>query len=302
MGHLRRGFDVRPAQMRRLLDAMRNADVLHVHDATPALLLAAMRSGTPAVYTEHGNFGFGRRRTWRDVVKDRIKHRFLNRHARIVTANSNYTLGVANERFGPLPHGRVVYNGLDTSRFDVNGARRDGRHEFVAGTIARLAGAKRIDRAIRGFARMSDVRGCRLVIAGGGPLLAEFQALARRERVADRVEFLGVREDVPELLAQMDVFLMPSENEPFGLAAVEALLAGRPVVAFADGGGLLEILRPIPEARIVEDETALAAELDAMRATPVRCSPQTLAAVREQFDIRRVAATFAEIYRSAVEA
>lgn len=108
----------------------------------------------------------------------------------------------------------------------------------------RLSDQKAQDRIIRALAEPSLSR-CRLVLAGGGPNEAQYRALCAELSVADRVHFLGyvAREDIGDLLGASDVFVFPSVWETFGLAPVEAAMAGVPVVA-AD----LPVLREVMSA------------------------------------------------------
>jgi glycosyltransferase involved in cell wall biosynthesis len=93
-----------------------------------------------------------------------------------------------------------------------------------------------------------------LWIAGDGPLRSRLERLAARRRIADRVCFLGWREDVPALLARADLLVCPSLHEPLGNVVIEAWSAGLPVVATASDGpaALIEdgqsgILVPLPD-------------------------------------------------------
>lgn len=74
------------------------------------------------------------------------------------------------------------------------------------------------------------------VLAGDGPERASLEAQARALGVADRVTFLGHRDDIPDLLASCDLFVLPSLFEGFSLSILEAMAAGRPVIASAVGG------------------------------------------------------------------
>ena len=89
-----------------------------------------------------------------------------------------------------------------------------------------------------------------LVLAGDGPEMPDCQALASELGVRDRVRFLGHRSDVPQLLMASDLVVMPSQKEGLGLAAIEALAAGRPVVGFAVGG-LPEVINDGANGRLV---------------------------------------------------
>jgi glycosyltransferase involved in cell wall biosynthesis len=110
----------------------------------------------------------------------------------------------------------------------------------------------------KGFALLLEAlaatREVRLAIAGEGPLRAALGRVAAELGVADRVRFLGWREDVPELLASADFLVCPSLHEPLGNVVIEAWSAGLPVVATASDGpaGLIEhevsgLLVPLPD-------------------------------------------------------
>ncbi|MDE2051442.1 MAG: glycosyltransferase, partial [Gammaproteobacteria bacterium] len=75
-----------------------------------------------------------------------------------------------------------------------------------------------------------------LLVIGDGPERTPCEALARSLGISQHVRFLGRRDDVPRLLAAIDLVLMPSQSEGLGLAAIEALAAARPVIAFSVGG------------------------------------------------------------------
>jgi glycosyltransferase involved in cell wall biosynthesis len=96
--------------------------------------------------------------------------------------------------------------------------------------VGRLAAQKNQGVVIRSLARLP---GCRLVVAGDGPLRSDIEALAAAAGVADRLHLLGPvdRQGVADLLGAADLFVFPSVWESFGLAAVEAAVAGLPVVA-----------------------------------------------------------------------
>ncbi|MFI8104045.1 glycosyltransferase [Streptomyces sp. NPDC086023] len=140
----------------------------------------------------------------------------------------------------------VVPNGIEAVRFRFDPeARRTARARtglpddaFVVGGVGRLVPGKRFDVLVRAVAALPGVR---LVIAGEGPERAALGALAAELGAADRVHLLGERDPlgdgpdgrtpgVPALLSAMDVFVSPSREEAFGLAVVEALAAGLPVL------------------------------------------------------------------------
>jgi glycosyltransferase involved in cell wall biosynthesis len=152
----------------------------------------------------------------------------------------------------------VVHPGIDVVSF-ARGDRERVRRElgissaaFLVGMLARYDAWKGhatfLDAAERVRAARSDVE---FVIAGGAlnadalphvaRLAAQVEARARSAPLAGAVHVLGHRDDVADVLAALDVFVCPSEREPFGLVIVEAMAAGTPVVA-SDTGGPVEIV------------------------------------------------------------
>ncbi len=143
-------------------------------------------------------------------------------------------------QYDGLPEGKVavIYNGIDTGRF----VRIEGnpvRKEFciaqdvpVIGTIGRLTFQKgqrylieAAARIIRKFPRI------KLLITGEGPDKNELEELAGKLGISGNVFFLGMRRDIPEVLEAIDIFVFPSLWEGLGTAFIEAMAAGRPVIA-----------------------------------------------------------------------
>lgn len=143
----------------------------------------------------------------------------------------------------------AVHNGIDASSFQpMPGARAHTRDAlglpadaFVVVGSGRFRAHKRYDDAIRAFARADLGPSARLVVMGEGPEQENLRALARAERVADRVVFPGWRDDGMQLVSGADVFLHPSESEGFPNAVLEAMAFGVPVIA-ADAGGTVELV------------------------------------------------------------
>jgi N-acetyl-alpha-D-glucosaminyl L-malate synthase BshA len=100
---------------------------------------------------------------------------------------------------------------------------------------------KRTDDVIRVFARVQELIPARLVLMGDGPELRKTQQLVSDLSLSDKVHFLGEQDQLEPLLACADLFLLPSEQESFGLTALEAMNCGVPVIA-TDIGGLPELV------------------------------------------------------------
>jgi glycosyltransferase involved in cell wall biosynthesis len=139
-----------------------------------------------------------------------------------------------------------------------------------------------------------------LVFAGDGAERAACEALARELGVADRCHFLGVRRDVPELLALADLLVLPSIAEQFGICLLEAFAAGVPVVA-SRVGGIPEVARDGIDALLVPpgDPVALAAAICELRSQPGPCEHRVANATERvaAFSHTAAAAHLAKLYR-----
>jgi glycosyltransferase involved in cell wall biosynthesis len=145
----------------------------------------------------------------------------------------------------------------------------------------------------------------RAIIAGGGDLEDYLRDLANEMGVADRVHVLGPRKDVPALMHAIDVFVMPSIWEGFGLVLLEAMAAGRPIVAsrvatipevVADGeSGLL-----VPAGDPLALATALA-ELAEQPALAVRMGEAGRERLRKQFSVEKMVGDTELLYRELLE-
>lgn len=152
-----------------------------------------------------------------------------------------------------LPPERIttIHNGVDRARFDAPASL--GRSQLglqtqlpVVGTVCRLDEPKKglavLLQAMRLATDRGDAPAWQLVIVGEGPARDGLARLSAKLGLADRVVFAGPRRDVASVLPLLDLFVCPSLYEGFGLAIVEAMMAGRPVVATAVGG-IREIVR-----------------------------------------------------------
>lgn len=147
----------------------------------------------------------------------------------------------------------VVYNGVDTEKFSPNRMLRQSvlrglgwdTNVQVVGTVSRLSSEKGIGYFVDAANELVPQNpNARFLIVGEGPERAELERRAK----SNALRFVGMREDVPNWLNALDLFVLPSLAESFGLAVVEAMACGVPVVTL-DVGGLREV--------VVQGETGL---------------------------------------------
>jgi glycosyltransferase involved in cell wall biosynthesis len=131
---------------------------------------------------------------------------------------------------------------------------------LLFGTLGRLVGFKNQRLLLHAFARIAtSLPDARLVMIGGGKLEADLKAQARDLGIAARVDFLGQVDEGARYLRALDLFCFSSPGEPFGLAVLEAMSAGLPVIA-VDSGGVAEVLGETG-IRVVNDAEAFAAAM-----------------------------------------
>lgn len=229
-----------PLRLARRLRAL-GVDVLHAHNQTAFFygVLAAHLGGVRRiVYTEHD-------RSFPSSLAVRLSDRALALATHRIFAVS----AAIRDQFAAtegIPRDRITVacNGVDETRFDPTADPRLKRAAAglpeapTAGIVGRLVPEKNHVLAFAALARLSGVR---LLVVGGGPLADQLAAEVGRLGIADRVTFLGSRDDVPDLLAAMDCLVLCSKTEGLPLAPIEAMAAGRPVIV-TDVGGCRELI------------------------------------------------------------
>ena len=227
-------------------------DIVHAHYAIPhatagylARQILAQSDGVdvPRVITTlHGTdiTLLGSDRSYSEIVA------FSIRQSDGVTAVSESLKADTYRDLGINCDIRVIPNFLDCSTYrrrDVAQLRAklapDGEKILIH--ISNFRPVKRVNAVVEVFAEVRRLMPSRLLMVGDGPDLADASRLARSLGVADAVDFLGEQDQVVPLLSASDVFLLPSAQESFGLAALEAMACGVPVVA-SRVGGLPEVI------------------------------------------------------------
>lgn len=226
-----------------------NLDILHVHYAIPHATVAytakkiLLTKGRyiPVITTLHGTdiTLVGNNRAFAPVVE------FSINKSDGVTAVSQALKTDTLNLFDIERDIRVIYNFIDFDRFKKT--NKDHFKKIIAPDGERILAhtsnfrkVKRIEDAIRIFKRVHEAVPSKLLMIGDGPERQNAEQLCRELHLCDHVRFLGKQDPIEELLAICDLFLMPSESESFGLAALEAMACEVPVIS-SNGGGLPEV-------------------------------------------------------------
>lgn len=194
-------------------------------------------------------------KSWRQFMADRL----LQYACRKIVAISGSVRG-SLMRHGIAPERVVViHNAIDLQgRASATPAPLRAEYAitqpFVYLSVARLVRQKGHDVLLAAFAKQKDAA---LVIVGDGELKAALLQQAHRLGIADRVHFLGIRKDIPELMRAADCFVLASRWEGFGIVLVEAMAAGLPIVA-TRVDGIVEVVEEGKSGLLVPPENVLA--------------------------------------------
>jgi N-acetyl-alpha-D-glucosaminyl L-malate synthase BshA len=220
-------------------------DLMHVHYAIPhatsawvARMMMAADRELPIVTTLHGTdiTLVGLHPSFHAIT------RFSIVRSQGLTAVSEFLRDETVRDFAvPRDRIEVIPNFIDVNQFrpdkePCHRATLAPSGEKIVMHVSNFRAVKRVEDVMDVFARVAAEVPARLVLIGDGPERPRAMDRAAELGVAERVLFLGKHASVDELLACADLFLLPSENESFGLAALEAMACGAPVVATRVGG------------------------------------------------------------------
>ena len=286
-------------------------EIIHAHYAIPhatAALLAqqVLQSHRPAprvVTTLHGTdiTLVGNDPSFSEIVAFSIERSdAVTAVSRSLAASTRIELGVERgitviPNFLDFEIFRRVDVPLLRQRFSSNGSPKVVVH------VSNLRPVKRIDAVMQVFARISRRLPARLLLVGDGPELGTVYRLGRELGVSQFVHAVGAQEGVIPLLSAADVFLLPSAQESFGLAALEAMACEVPVVA-SDVGGLPEVIEHgrtgfLHEADDLDGMAASAVQLLEDPGLHARIARNARQQVADQFSVDRVVPMYEECYR-----
>ncbi|ADD29463.1 N-acetyl-alpha-D-glucosaminyl L-malate synthase BshA [Meiothermus ruber] len=216
-------------------------DLVHAHYAIPhatsAILAREMGLEIKVVTTLHGTDVtlVGREPAFAKTTQHAV------RSSDAVTAVSRALAEEARAQLGVEREIEVIYNWVDPERFQPNKdpayrARFAQPEEAIVLHVSNFRAVKRPLDALRVFAGILEQMPARMLMIGDGPLRQECMELADELEIAGRVQFLESTPSIEKFMSVADLLLVPSEQESFGLVALEAMASGVPVVASRVGG------------------------------------------------------------------
>ncbi|MGB0918470.1 MAG: N-acetyl-alpha-D-glucosaminyl L-malate synthase BshA [Flavobacteriales bacterium] len=243
-------FDYQPYELvlaSRMVDVVKHEklDLLHVHYAIPHASAAFMAREIlksqgiqiPFVTTLHGTdiTLVGKDASFEPVIT------FAINQSDAVTAVSESLRADTFEHFGVNREVEVIPNFIDLERYE--GCVTEGvvkafapNGEKILFHASNFRPVKRVEDVVRVFSKVKEEIPCKLLLAGDGPERQKIEALCRELGTCDDVHFLGKLKNIEEVYSVADAFLLTSETESFGLAALEAMASSVPVISTNTGG------------------------------------------------------------------
>ena len=289
-------------------------EILHVHYAIPHAYAAYMAKmmlkekgiDIKVVTTLHGTdiTLVGSHPSYKTAVE------FSINNSDVVTAVSNSLKQDTLRLFNIANEIQVVYNFIDTEKYDREQQAECQRiavaepHERILTHISNFRPVKRIEDVVKIFHKVQMETPSKLLMVGEGPEKRKAELLVRKLGISEKVIFLGNSNEIEKLLCYTDVFLLPSESESFGLAALEAMAANTAVISTNTGGlpevnvhgvtGYLSNLGDVDDmaknalAILKDDETLMRFKKNAKEHT-------------KQFSLENILPVYEDIYSSVLE-
>lgn len=312
-------FDYEPYETvlaSKIVDVVRfeGLDVLHVHYAIPhasaafmarSILKSSYRIEIPFVTTLHGTdiTLVGKDPSFEPVIT------FCLNESDAITAVSESLKSDTYKHFKTSREIQVIPNFVPyrKNRNDVSHEirrRYASDDEFILCHISNFRKVKRVEDVMQVFAKVNKEKPSKLIMVGDGPERFRLEQLCRDMDLCGRVMFLGKVRDTQHVLEISDVFILPSETESFGLAALEAMSMGVPVISSNTGG--------IPEVNVHGETgyTSNVGDVDDMAKNTLRIieSETSLNRFRDsalkrsqQFDVETIVKLYEELYQKLIK-
>lgn len=280
----------------KMVKYVKEFDIIHTHN-TPSQYAAAFAKsiafgGGKLVTTEHSSNN-RRRGKWYFKLLDKWMY---NQYSKIIVISDQPRKNL-EDYIGKLDTITTIYNGVDLSKFQQSKRTRKEDGQVLITMVASLSSAKDQDTIIRALGVLPEKY--RVQLVGDGPRHEELESLATSLHLKERVDFLGIRSDIPQILVNSDINVMSSHWEGLSLSSIEGMSCGRPFIA-SDVDGLREVVKGHGVLFPHEDYQQLAKEIirlteDKEYADRIVHQCQTKAA---EYDISVMAEKYNEVYKT----
>lgn len=292
-----------------------DVDIIHAH-GLKANLAAIMASGIcnrgKVIYTVHGGISFSNKQRTKGKLYTMVECFLIRHNTKVVTVSHLLRKELQKRTGNKQPNIVTIHTGIDECKLEFKSDLAALRKRLnipsnsrIIGSIARLAPQKGLSYLIKAMKQVVNREpNTVLILAGDGPLTDELKHLAEKEGVLSHIRFLGFVNDIGGLLELMEVFVLPSWTEGLPITILEALLAGRAVVA-TKVGGIPEIIVHGQNGLLVNprDPDALAKQIlkllenDKLRQELGIAGQHT---VKDRFSLERMVTQYSMLYSEVV--
>ena len=245
-------------------------------------------------------------------IKNNLRYRITyNSLAKLIVVNSFSTKNTLLKSAPWLMDEKikVVYHGIDSEKYternttDLRSQLGLSQADLIIGFVGRLSVQKGIKYMLDAFRLIAEkYKNVHLVIAGSGELEGMIKEVVTKFNLENRIHLLGFRKDIPNLMMTFDIFLLPSLWEGFGIVLIEAMAAGKPVVATSTSSipeivedGRSGILVPPENAEAISDALIKLISEPELR---TKFGKEGQKIVREKFTTERMIKDYEKIFQS----
>lgn len=286
-----------PRNILRMRKHLQNYDIIHTHNTACQLFvpLARLFEKSPAILvtTEHSSSNRRRDRKWMKLLDSWM----YNQYKAIICIADKPRQNLETY-IGKRSSLLTINNGVDIKRFVRPIKEIQGQKEFVITMVAGIRAEKDHKTLLKSLTHLPNCY--RLQIVGGGEKenREQVKSICHDLGLDDRVDFMGVRQDVPEILESSDILVLSSHWEGLSLSSIEGMASGRPFIA-SDVDGLREIVGGAGALFPHGDDQELATQIqylcenpDEYKAVAQRCQERA-----RQYDISSMAANYLKLYK-----
>ena len=285
-----------PRNIFKLMKYIGNYDIVHTHNTACQFFAPIAKvlcfSKTKLVTTEHSS---NNRRRGKSYLKFADQWMY-NRYKKIICISEQPAENLRNY-IGDKNYIIVINNGVDVEKFLRPIKDITIQNSFLITQVSSFNDAKDQDTLIKALKELPD--NYKLQLVGNGARRQKMEELAKELSVSDRVDFLGIRSDIPDILKESDVVVLSSHWEGLSLSSIEGMASGRPFIA-SDVDGLREIVQDFGILFPHGDHKALADAIKQLCENPqhYREVSEHCQARAKDFDISIMAQEYNELYHA----
>lgn len=289
-----------PKNIMRMRPYLKQYDIIHTHNTACQLFVPVSLLFTTVnpllITTEHNAINRRRSRLWMKPI-DRWMY---NRYDAIVCI-ADQTRQNLEDYIGKQEKIHTIYNGVDISRFIRPVKDVSANDKYVITMVSAYRVQKDHETLMRAMTHLPD--NYRLQLVGGGEKAdsVRLHSYCNDLGIADRVTFMGVRQDIPDILEQSDFVVLSSHWEGLSLSCIEGMASGRPFIA-SDVDGLREIVGGVGvlfehgnDKELADIILRLSANPNEYRSVAMRCQEKA-----REYDISVMANNYLQLYKSLI--